>query len=1110
MFVSKATTELKKTIPWTLVVIFLLFTAGILITGLYYYKSQKARIFSAQEDNLRAVSILKINQITQWHNERLGDAATIRDNEPLIRSIRQLFTKDKPAGTAVDVRLWMNSILKEYDYSGVLIVDSRLRVRMSVDLSDTVAGQELQSELQDVLRDKKIILTDLHKSKSPGYIDLDILIPIIDPVNKEKNVSGIIILRVDPQKVLFPLILKWPTSSKSSETLLLRREGDSILYLNELRHMKNTALNLRLSVNKEDLLASKAVRGLEGIIEGIDYRNIPVVGYIAGIPGLPWFMVAKTDKEELQAPIRRYLYFTAFLTFLLVLVNAAVFGFWIWNQRVRFYRQQLKNELDRKKVEEDLLESEERFSMAYKTSPISFMIANMEDGRIIETNDAFTSISGFTREEALTSSTLSLNIWVHEEDRQNMIATLHDGRTLVRQETMLRSKNGKIRTVLLSAQVIQLSHRNCIISSIEDITERKKAEDSLARSKKEFQNYFESGSVGMSVTLPDKKWIEVNQRLCQMFGYTREELIGLTWMDLSHPEDIAENRALFQQVLDGKKDNYELDKRFVRKDGRIVSVTLSVVCERNPDGSVHHFLSSYLDITEKKEFEEMLRYERNLLRTLVDNIPDPISIKDSSCRYILNNKAHLRIIGAVNQADVTGKTSFDFFPKEEASEFYRNEKSVISTGERMLNKLERILNKSTYKVGWHLTSKIPLFDNFGKVTHILTVSHDITDRKKAEDELIRAKEKAEESDRLKTAFLHNISHEIRTPMNAIVGFSALLGEPDNDLQTQKLYIETIMQSSNHLLSIISDIIDISNIEADIVNIARNEINVNSTFISICNQFSLKAGEKKIELVCESGLSDSEALVITDNTKFTQILTNLISNAIKFTDKGSVKVICRKADNSLEISVSDTGIGINADFHEKVFDRFFQVQNTVSRIYEGTGLGLAISKAYVELMGGRIWLSSEPGRGTTFFFTIPYERQTLAPLPVIEKPVYEGFVFPEMKTILVAEDVDSNYKLITYFLSRANTKLLRAVNGKEAVDIALTEKGIDLILMDIKMPEMDGYTAVKLIREADIKIPIIAQTAYADDKQSAIESGCNGFISKPFDKKHLLKVLSEFI
>ena len=216
------------------------------------------------------------------------------------------------------------------------------------------------------------------------------------------------------------------------------------------------------------------------------------------------------------------------------------------------------------------------------------------------------------------------------------------------------------------------------------------------------------------------------------------------------------------------------------------------------------------------------------------------------------------------------------------------------------------------------------------------------------------------------------------------------------------------------------------------------------------------------------------------------------------------------DKFLEFCVSDTGIGIGEEYYQRIFDRFYQVQLSISRLYEGTGLGLAISKANVELMGGKIWLTSEPGKGSTFFFSIPYEKQVVETLAVNEKRVPEDFVFPQKKTILVAEDIDSNFKLVRFFLSNANTEIIRAANGKEAVQKFQSNKNIDLILMDIKMPVMDGYTAVKLIRETNNTIPIIAQTAYAEDKEKAIDSGCSGFISKPFDKKSLLKVIHEFI
>ena len=512
-------------------------------------------------------------------------------------------------------------------------------------------------------------------------------------------------------------------------------------------------------------------------------------------------------------------------------------------------------------------------------------------------------------------------------------------------------------------------------------------------------------------------------------------------------------------------------------------------------------------LKEKKDAETALRGSEEKYRHIFENVQD-LYYETSIDGMILELSPSVEILtkGQYRREDLIGKPMSEFY-----SDMYERQSLLTKLKEHgsVFDFEITLKNRDGSLILCSVSAKLSL-DAQGRPEKIIGSIHDITPRKRVEEELIKAKNKAEESDRLKTAFLHNISHEIRTPMNAIVGFSAILGEPDIDQPTQQLCIETITQSSNQLLAIISDIVDISNIEADLVKTVKTVIDVNITFDNICNQFLPKAGEKKIKLLWESELSGSDALIFTDKTKLTQILSNLMNNALKFTHEGSVKAKCKKTDNFLEFSVSDTGIGIPAEHHARIFDRFYQVQHELSRLNEGTGLGLAISKAYVELLGGKIWLSSELGKGTTFTFTIPYEKQTVAPLPVIEKSGYKEFVFPVKKTILVAEDIDSNFRLIQYFLSGANTKIIRASNGKEVVELALTVKEINLILMDIRMPEMDGYSATRLIREANITIPIIAQTAYTDDRMKAIQSGCSGFISKPFDKNSLLKVISGYI
>jgi len=517
--------------------------------------------------------------------------------------------------------------------------------------------------------------------------------------------------------------------------------------------------------------------------------------------------------------------------------------------------------------------------------------------------------------------------------------------------------------------------------------------------------------------------------------------------------------------------------------------------------AIKEALENRLKEKEKKAVEEALQVSEEKFRSIMENSADAIFITDQQGKYVYTNKAVTDMLGFSSE-EIQNMTILDLAPKNKKDEYMEIFHQLQHKG-KLFTEIE-LLRKNGNFISTDLNAIIlPGGLVYGS-------SRDITERKHAKEELIKAKDKAEEGDRLKSAFLHNISHEIRTPLNAIVGFSALLGEPDVDAQSRKDYIEVIMQSSDHLLAIISDIVDISNIEANLVKITKNEININSALHSLCNHFIQKADEKKIKLVCETMLSDTDALVVTDSTKLNQILINLLSNAVKFTDSGYIKLLCTVNKDSLEFCVSDTGLGIPPEYHERIFDRFYQVQHSISRLYEGTGLGLAITKAHVELMGGKIWLSSDPGKGTSFYFTIPYEKQTVKTKEANEKEMAEDFVFPEKKTILVAEDTESTFKLINYFLSNVNTTLIRAANGKEAVEIFLSNKNIDLVLMDIKMPVMDGYTAVRLIREKNSKIPIIAQTAYIDYKDQALEFGFSGYILKPFDKKGLLKVLQEFI
>ncbi len=395
---------------------------------------------------------------------------------------------------------------------------------------------------------------------------------------------------------------------------------------------------------------------------------------------------------------------------------------------------------------------------------------------------------------------------------------------------------------------------------------------------------------------------------------------------------------------------------------------------------------------------------------------------------------------------------------------------------------------------------------------IIAIDSDITSLKNYGRELEIAKEKAEESDRLKTAFLHNISHEIRTPMNAIIGFSGLLSDQNVEAEKRTQYTDIIIQSSNHLLSVINDIMRIASIEAGQETLTESQFDLNTALEYLHEQFWLKAREQNTSLELKLSLPETEIELIADETKLVQVLANLIDNALKFTKMGAVTFGYKIMETELEFFVKDSGIGIAPELHQEIFKRFHQVESTNTRKFGGSGLGLSISKAYVELMGGRIWVSSTLNEGSVFYFTVPLKRtnKSTAFATTVSDPD-EGIDSKDRRTLLIAEDEESNYDLLKEQLSSLRLNILRAKNGIEAVELCRT-KIIDLILMDIKMPLMDGFLATKKIREFMPDIPIIAQTAFnsEEDKELAVESGCTTLICKPLKKEIILSAISEYL
>lgn len=625
----------------------------------------------------------------------------------------------------------------------------------------------------------------------------------------------------------------------------------------------------------------------------------------------------------------------------------------------------------------------------------------------------------------------------------------------------------------------------------------------------------------------------VNELFCSLKGLTEDEIVGKTPEELAVYEEQKEKAGGYKKppvqrtLATLGTEHHEwimrhgmpivVEEAYPHDNGLVDYFQVVKTPILDADGLVIGSQGMQFDITQHKRTEEALLAEQYLLNAFMDNTPDVIYFKDWESRIIRYNKAFAHTLGGEDEHNLTGKTDFDFFTPEHAKKAFDDEQAIMRTRRPLIN----IEEKETWKDGrqtWVITSKFPLTDKKGAIVGTFGVSKDITSQKKLEQELTMAKLKAEESDRLKTAFLHNISHEIRTPMNAIMGFTGFLSDPGIEQVQKTHFIEVIQQSSHQLLSIIDDIVRIATIEAGQERLSRSELNLNHLMRFELDQFRSKAEEKGITFECTVDLDDERSLILADETKLQQIISNLLVNAFKFTHSGTIHFGYQSKQGNLEFYVKDTGIGIPESMLVSIFNRFSQVESSISRQYGGSGLGLSICKAYVELHGGKIWVESAPGNGSSFLFTIPYIPVSSidAGMKGVDNPelLSSSMVTVEQQlefTILVAEDEALNYMMVYEMLKRLHVTVIHAVNGKEAVEM-VKNTPVDLVLMDLKMPVMDGYEATRLIKEYRPSLTVVALTAYSleSDRERALNCGCSDVIVKPINREYLYNRLDTYI
>lgn len=567
-----------------------------------------------------------------------------------------------------------------------------------------------------------------------------------------------------------------------------------------------------------------------------------------------------------------------------------------------------------------------------------------------------------------------------------------------------------------------------------------------------------------------------------------------------HTKEIFEKRV--QEIRDnGGNMGYHARYTRVGEVKERVHQVSTFIMEDGQEEIVWFFTQDITDVIKNRDELRELNY---LLDAILNNIPVYMFVKDpeDDFRYLYWNKA-LANHSKIPASRALGRTDFEIFPeRSDAEKFYQDDLELMRTGERLEMQETYVTAAGETRIVQTLKTHIPLV---GRVPLIIGISWDITNVQNIEQELIQARIKAEQSDRLKSAFLANMSHEIRTPLNAIVGFSRLMTTTDNR-EDEKLYSEIINQNSDVLLQLINDILDLSKIEAGTFEYIKQPMDLGE----MChNVYEIHKGRVQEGVTLTLDNENDSLMINEDKNRILQLITNLITNAIKFTYEGEIHFGFKLKKDYIDFYVKDTGIGISEEKLSHIFGRFVKLNSFV----QGTGLGLAICQMIVEKMGGAITVESELHEGSTFRFTIPYDmynkQEKFKKNAEREQHLKVAIKSLQLRTLLVAEDVDSNFLLMNTVLGK-KYKLIRARDGREAVDM-YKENHPDLIFMDIKMPYMDGLEATRLIRGYSKDIPIIALTAFAfeSDRERAIEAGCNDYLTKPVSQEAIEKILDKY-
>lgn len=1329
----------EKSSKWPFIIVSLLISAILVTSAFIYYESKTKEIRHDKNLTLSTINHLKLEQISQWRIEIIGQTRFISTIGQVIRYTDRLI-KDRNNKEARDYFYETLQPLKtNHNFENILICNKDGELLYSLDESFSTIDSVTSANIKSSVQGDSLVFGEIHYNSSRNKICIDITTPIKDNYGK---VIGAFTEVIFPARFLFPMIHNWPMETHTGETLLAKKLNDRVVFLSELRFKDNTRLTQFIPLSDTEVVAVKGTMGERGVIEGVDYRGVHVLAELKPVPGTDWLLITKIDKDEIYSEI----FFRAETIILIVVISilTIIFGalFFYKYKQSNIYKillskeQEFKatlysigdavittdahgnikqmnnvaekltgwkekeaadknissvfvvldehtnknvdNPVDKvlkagtqikladyitlvskngKKIpiadsgspitdkegniigvvlvfrdqtierekEKQLLASNEKFKSIFNSAFDSISLTKLETGEIIEINDGFAKIFGFKKDEIIGKRTTEIGIWSDPSDREKFVDMLKSHGRVRNMEAIGKRKDGTLFPGVISAGIIKTTEESFVYTTVRDVTERKRFEETLKLSEENYRMLLDFASEAFLQTDENGSIIKVNRKAEELTGYSRQELVSLKAAELFPEENLQKVPFRYDLLKDGKSRRVE--RVIIRKDSKLVDVEMNTV--QMPDGTYQTFAN---DITDRKNFVrdiqrfkfvsdyapyavfwmneiagfdyvnekacESLGYTREELMKLNLFDIDPAYTKEKwDKRWIFNkeNKVGTEILEsfhktkdglvfpvevvvqnyyiedsilhvafvrdisqrkrseetlrklsqAVEQSNVsivitnkageieyvnpkfckvTGYKANEVFGRNprilksgsHSKEFYKELWDTVLSGKDWQGEIQN--KKKNGELFWEQDLISPIFDGSGNITHFVAVKEDITEKKKMLEELVAAKEHAEEMNRAKLSFFANMSHELRTPFVGILGFAELLQETLTNPE-EKDYAAKIVQSSKRLTDTLNKILNLSRLESTGYEVYLSSVNVNELVTEIGELFVQYAKTNNTIIKIETGFDDKK--ISTDRKLIEEILNNLLNNSVRFTKNGKITIktekVVKNKEDFLRLTVSDTGIGVPKEKQEIIWQEFRQASEGFSRSFEGTGLGLTITSKYVELLGGKIELESEENKGTTFRIEIPVVyAETITSnkenVNIPDSSTSDVQLNQEIKILFVENDrVASDY---VKRVLKNQYKIDVVDNGDEALSI-IKKNDYDIFLLDINLGRgIDGVELMKTIKKQKkyLNTPIVAVTAFAaeSEKNEFLSIGFTHYLSKPFTSSELKELIASIL